>query len=283
MVAINRTLLQQRQDSWHRFHSRRRQLAVCAVAVAALATACVPDPADQQQKGQEMHTTTGSDNGGTARDDSEDRFADERRRMVQTQMAARDITNERVLDALRRVPRHRFVPEHLQDSAHTDRPLPIGEKQTISQPYIVALMTQLAQPKPDSIALDVGTGSGYQAAVLGELCKHVYSIEIVESLARDAAQRLDALGYDNVTVRAGDGYRGWPEHAPFDVIIVAAAPDHIPSALVEQLAPGGRLIVPVGSYYQELTVVEKQPDGTTRQWSVAPVAFVPMTGEAQRN
>jgi protein-L-isoaspartate(D-aspartate) O-methyltransferase len=183
---------------------------------------------------------------------------------------------------MRTVPRHRFVPERLRDTAYTDRPLPIGEKQTISQPYIVALMTQLAQVKPDSIALDVGTGSGYQAAVLAELCEHVYGIEIIESLAQDAAQRLDNLGYENVTVRSGDGYRGWPEHAPFDLIIVAAAPDHIPAALVEQLAPGGRLVVPVGSYFQDLIVVEKQADGTTRQWSVVPVAFVPMTGEAQR-
>jgi protein-L-isoaspartate(D-aspartate) O-methyltransferase len=202
--------------------------------------------------------------------------------MVDSQMAARDIDDPRVLDAMRRTPRHLFVPDHLQDSAYADRPLPIGHGQTISQPYIVALMTQLARPRPDSRALDIGTGSGYQAAVLSVLCKEVYGIEIVPALADEAKQRLADLEYTNVTVRCGDGYRGWQEYAPFDLIIVAAAPDHIPPALIEQLAPGGRLVLPVGDYYQNLVVVEKQQDGQTREWTVAPVAFVPMTGEARR-
>jgi protein-L-isoaspartate(D-aspartate) O-methyltransferase len=181
-----------------------------------------------------------------------------------------------------KVPRHRFVPKDLEDVAYADHPLPIGEGQTISQPYIVALMTELAKPKPDSVALDVGTGSGYQAAVLAELCKKVYSIEIVESLGKDAKKRLANLGYKNVEVRIGDGYRGWPEHAPFDLIILAAAPEHIPKPLVQQLAPGGRLVLPVGGrFFQNLIVVEKQKDGTTRELNVIPVAFVPMTGEAR--
>jgi protein-L-isoaspartate(D-aspartate) O-methyltransferase len=203
-----------------------------------------------------------------------------RRQMVRQQLHRRDITDGRVLAVMERVPRHLFVPAPSREAAYDDHPLPIGQGQTISQPYIVALMTQLAQPKPKSRALDVGTGSGYQAAVLAELCQQVYSIEIVESLAKDAQRRLADLGYRNVEVRSGDGYRGWPQHAPFDLIIVAAAPDHVPQPLVEQLAPGGRLVIPVGRLHQDLLVVEKQADGQSRQWKVAPVAFVPMTGEA---
>ncbi|MBW3595818.1 MAG: protein-L-isoaspartate(D-aspartate) O-methyltransferase [Planctomycetes bacterium] len=209
-------------------------------------------------------------------------FAEARGRMLEEQLAARGIEDERVLAAMGRVPRHRLVPEGLQDSAYEDRPLSIGHGQTISQPYVVALMTELAAPRRDCRALDVGTGSGYQAAVLAELCREVYSIEIVEPLARQARVRLAELGYDNVHVRHGDGYQGWPEKAPFDVIIVAAAPDHIPQPLIDQLAPGGRLVIPVGDYWQELTVVEKGPQGEIETRTVAPVAFVPMTGEADR-
>jgi protein-L-isoaspartate(D-aspartate) O-methyltransferase len=212
-----------------------------------------------------------------------DRFLRERQVMVERHLRGRDITDKRVLEVMERIPRHQFVPENLRDIAYADRPLPIGDGQTISQPYIVALMTQLVKPKPDSVALDVGTGSGYQAAVLAELCKKVYSIEIIESLGKQAKQRLTDLGYKNVETRIGDGYRGWPEHAPFDLIVVAAAPDHIPKPLVEQLAPGGRLVIPVGRLFtQNLIVVEKQADGNTREWNVAPVAFVPMTGEAEK-
>jgi protein-L-isoaspartate(D-aspartate) O-methyltransferase len=210
-------------------------------------------------------------------------YSQMRGQMVAQQLAARDIADQRVLAALGRVPRHNFVPAQWQRWAYDDRPLPIGHGQTISQPYIVALMTQLADPKPNARALDVGTGSGYQAAVLAELTKHVYSIEIVAPLADEARRRLQSLGYENIEVRHGDGYRGWPEKAPFDVIIVAAAPDHVPQPLVEQLAPGGKMVIPVGDWWQELTVVEKAEDGTVRRRSVAPVAFVPMTGEAERS
>lgn len=209
-------------------------------------------------------------------------FQAARARMVRRDLAGRDIRDQRVLEVMGRVPRQRFIAAHLADDAYRDGPLPIGRGQTISQPYIVALMTQLVEPKPTSRALDVGTGSGYQAAVLAELCKEVYSIEIVEPLAEAAKKRLAELGYANVTVRHGDGYQGWKEHAPFDAIVVAAAADHVPQPLVDQLAPGGRLVIPVGNYFQYLLLVEKKPDGSVVQRKVAPVAFVPMTGEAEQ-
>ena len=173
------------------------------------------------------------------------------------------------------------MPAELQSRAYDDHPLPIGHGQTISQPYIVALMTQLARPTAESRALEVGVGSGYQTAILAELCKEVYGIEILRPLADDARRAAGRLGYKNVTIRCGDGYQGWPEHAPFDVILVAAAPDHVPQPLLEQLAPGGRLVIPVGRDFQELMLIEKRPDGTLHRRSVAPVQFVPMTGEAE--
>jgi protein-L-isoaspartate(D-aspartate) O-methyltransferase len=183
---------------------------------------------------------------------------------------------------MRKVPRHLFTPKQYRDQAYADRPLPIGHDQTISQPYIVALMTQLTRPQPHFRALDVGTGSGYQAAVLAELCQEVYSIEIIKPLADSARERLRELGYRNVEVRCSDAYHGWPEHAPFDLIIAAAAPGHVPERLVEQLAVGGRFVLPLGTRgIQELVVVEKQEDGSSRQWSSGGVAFVLMTGEAQ--
>jgi protein-L-isoaspartate(D-aspartate) O-methyltransferase len=215
-------------------------------------------------------------------DTQESEYAERRARMIETQLRSRDIVDRRVLDAMQQVPRHLFVPRRLRASAYRDGPLPIGHDQTISQPYIVALMTQLAQPRPEAKALDVGTGSGYQAAVLAKLCKHVYSIEIVEPLAKEARGRLKEMGYDNVTVRHGDGYQGWPDQAPFDLIIVAAAPSHVPQPLVDQLAIGGRLVIPVGKYSQNLIVMEKRDDGSVRKFGVIPVAFVPMTGEAQK-
>jgi protein-L-isoaspartate(D-aspartate) O-methyltransferase len=211
-----------------------------------------------------------------------DPFAAARARMVDQQLRGRDITDPAVLKVMGRLARDRFVPAEMWNQAYEDHPLPIGLGQTISQPYVVALMTQLARPTPQSRALEVGVGSGYQTAVLAELCKEVYGIEILRPLADNARQRLDALGYRNVTIRCGDGYRGWPERAPFDVILATAAPDHVPAPLVEQLAPGGRLVIPVGRGFQELLLVEKRPDGSVVRQNVAPVQFVPMTGEAER-
>ena len=198
--------------------------------------------------------------------------------MVADQIAARDVRDARVLAAMRDVPRHLFVPPERQSQAYDDAPLPIGYAQTISQPYIVALMTALTRPSPGDRALEVGTGSGYQAAVLSRLVSQVYTIEIVEPLARSAEQRLKNLGYANVTVRAGDGYAGWPEMAPFDIVMVTAAPDHVPEPLLAQLKPGGRLVVPVGpvSAVQELQLIEKDNAGRTRTTRVAPVRFVPL-------
>jgi protein-L-isoaspartate(D-aspartate) O-methyltransferase len=170
--------------------------------------------------------------------------------MVESQIVARGVRDSSVLDAMRTVPRHRFVPAGHAYQAYADQPLPTGEGQTISQPYIVALMTELLGCGPKDTVLEIGTGSGYQAAVLAELVAHVYSIEIVEILARRADSTLKELGYGNISVKAGDGYRGWPEHAPFDAIIVTAAPDHIPEPLVEQLKVGGRLVIPVGDAWR---------------------------------
>ena len=207
--------------------------------------------------------------------------ASERERMVDRQIVARGVRDPRVLEAMRLVPRHRLVPAKAAAFAYEDRPLSIGHGQTISQPYIVALMTELARIAPGDRVLEIGTGSGYQAAVLAQLAGHVYSIEIVEPLATRAAADLKALGYDNVSVRAGDGYAGWPEHAPFDVIIVTAAPDKVPEPLLAQLKLGGRLIVPVGPAWatQRLKLIQKRSDGSFSTRNVATVRFVPLTRE----
>jgi len=201
--------------------------------------------------------------------------------MVRTQIAARGIQDARVLAAMRKVPRHDFVPPSSTGQAYDDRPLPIGHQQTISQPYIVALMTEAAAIRPDARVLEVGTGSGYQAAVLAELAKDVYTIEIVEPLATSAEATLRRLGYERVHVRHGDGYQGWPEAAPFDAILVTAAPDTVPAPLLGQLAPGGRLVIPVGSGIQRLEV-HRRTDTSIVVERIAPVRFVPMTGEAQK-
>jgi protein-L-isoaspartate(D-aspartate) O-methyltransferase len=201
--------------------------------------------------------------------------------MVTEQIEARGVRDPRVLEAMRKVPRHEFVPREQRPYAYADHPLPIGHQQTISQPYIVAAMTELAQVRPGARVLEIGTGSGYQAAVLAELGAEVYSIEIVEPLARSAAATLERLGY-RVQVRAGDGYQGWPEHAPFEAIVVTAAPPRIPEPLKQQLAEGGRLVIPVGDFYQELVVLTRR-GGELERRSVFPVRFVPMTGEAQQD
>jgi len=202
-----------------------------------------------------------------------------RERMVREQIEARGIAVPEVLAALRAVPRHLFVPPGQQDQAYQDHPLPIGDGQTISQPYIVALMTELARPGEEDRVLEVGTGSGYQAAVISEIVKEVFTIEIVESLGVEARERLRTLGYERVQVRIGDGYGGWPERAPFDVILVTAAPDHVPPDLVKQLAPGGRMVIPVGPVHriQSLQLIEKNLEGHVSKKKVLPVRFVPLT------
>ncbi len=197
--------------------------------------------------------------------------------MIDKQLKDRGIKDSRVLRAMEEVPRHLFVPKEVEPYAYEDYPLPIGFKQTISQPYIVAFMTEVARIKPADRVLDVGTGSGYQAAILSKLAKEVYSIEIIAPLGESAAERLKRLGYQGVEVRVGDGYKGWPEKAPFDVILVAASPEHVPSPLMDQLRIGGRLIIPVGSDLQELVRITKTKDGFHRE-TLLPVRFVPMTG-----
>ena len=209
-----------------------------------------------------------------------DSFYYQRQEMLDRQLARRDIRDNNVLAAMGRVLRHEFVPSPYRSQSYTDGPLSIGHEQTISQPYIVALMTQLAQVDSNSIVLEVGTGSGYQAAILAELVDQVYSIEIVESLCLLADSTLKRLGYANISVKCGDGYRGWPEHAPFDAILVTAAPDHIPQPLIDQLKVGGHLIIPVGENDQDLLDITKAASGVVKK-SVIPVRFVPMTGEAE--
>jgi protein-L-isoaspartate(D-aspartate) O-methyltransferase len=199
-----------------------------------------------------------------------------RARMVKEQIAARGVRDGRVLDAMRKVPRHLFVPPALERRAYDDSPLPIGSGQTISQPYIVGSMSDLLDVETGMKVLEIGTGSGYQAAILAEMGVRVYSIEIVGELSARAKPLLERLGYGKVTLRTGDGYAGWKEEAPFDRVIVTAAPPEVPQALVDQLKPGGKMVVPVGREYQELLVIEKGPDGRVRRRVEYPVMFVPM-------
>jgi len=205
-------------------------------------------------------------------------FAGLRERMVREQIEARGVSSREVLSAIRAVPRHLFVPREFRSAAYEDRPLSIGYSQTISQPVIVGLMTSLLETQRSHRVLEIGTGSGYQAAVLSRIVKQVYSIEIIEALANAARARLESLGYSNVAVRAGDGYRGGPEAAPFERIILTSAPPEVPQALVGQLKPGGRLVAPVGRspFNQNLIVLDKDDAGRTKQHSVIPVRFVPM-------
>jgi protein-L-isoaspartate(D-aspartate) O-methyltransferase len=207
-----------------------------------------------------------------------DEYRRARRRMVEEQIRARGIADSSVLRAMEKVPRHVFVPGQLWHLAYADRPLPIGMEQTISQPAIVAYMTEAAGISKKEKVLEIGTGSGYQAAVLGEVAGEVYTIEIIPELAERARRVLAELGYENVFVKAGNGYLGWPEHAPFDAIVVTAAPEEIPQALVEQLAVGGKMVIPVGDKNQEMMIVEKGRKGVTKRRTI-PVRFVPMTGK----
>ena len=212
----------------------------------------------------------------------EDPFARERQRMVKEDLAGRDITDKKVLDAMGKVKRHLFVDKDLWDQAYKDHPLPLGEGQTISQPYVVALMTQALAIMPGEKVLEIGTGAGYQAAVLAEITDKVYTIEILPRLAQKAARRLQALGYASVKVKCGDGYAGWEEYAPFDAIIITCAATHIPPPLLKQLKMGGKLIMPLGGTFftQDLTLVTKKESGN-EVTSITGVAFVPMTGKAE--
>lgn len=227
--------------------------------------------------------------GCTAREDSpfvepaEARWKALREEMVKHQLAApgRNITNQLVLKAMEDVPRHEFVPPSQQSRAYEDYPLPIGYEQTISQPYIVAFMTEQLDPKPADRVLEIGSGSGYQAAVLSTLVAEVYSIEIIESLAHIASSNLKRTGYTNVWVKSGDGYLGWPEHAPFDSIIVTCAPTQVPEPLIKQLKPNGRMIIPVGEPFDQMLYLYRKRDGRLQKQAVLPVRFVPMTGVIQ--
>ena len=204
-----------------------------------------------------------------------DKFTMKRKYMVKAQIEQRSIKDRKVLDAMLKVKRHLFVPEKLREYAYEDYPLPIGYKQTISQPYIVAFMTEAASLKSTDKVLEIGTGSGYQAAVLAGIVKEVFSIEIVKPLAEEASDRLRKLGYRNVKVKWGDGYKGWPQYAPFDAIIVTAAPATVPEELIKQLKIGGRMVIPVGAFYQELYLIERTSDGYNKK-ALLPVRFVPM-------
>lgn len=232
------------------------ELAACLVGLACLAACAAPPGPNGQPSDAELGAR--------------------RHQMVDEQIRARGVHDPRVLAAIERVPRHAFVLPGDEQAAYADSPLGIGYGQTISQPYIVAYMTEALKLTPDARVLEIGTGSGYQAAVLGELVAEVYTIEIVTPLAERAANVLRTLGYDNVRVRDGDGYAGWPEYAPFDAVIVTAAPDHIPDALVEQLAQGGRLVIPVGEVDQDLFVLVRTEQGL-REEARLPVRFVPLT------
>ena len=216
-------------------------------------------------------------NGKEAESKAED-YAQQRKMMVEQQIVARGVKNKKVLDAMNSVPRHLFVPVRYRQGSYFDQPLPIGLGQTISQPYIVALMTEMLEVDNDDIVLEIGTGSGYQAAVLSTIVKELYTIEIIEELGLQASERLKSLGYDNVKVKISDGGLGWPEKAPFDVIIVTAAAPKIPEPLIKQLKPGGRMVIPVNNnfYSQDLLIVEKDADGNIETKKTIPVRFVPL-------
>lgn len=234
-------------------------------------------------KSQEQVTTSGAGRESGMKTNSDALWSQKRGQMVEYQIESRGVADPLVLEVMRKVPRHLFVPENIRADAYNDYPLPIGYGQTISQPYIVAFMTEQLRLKRGEKVLEIGTGSGYQAAVLAEIAGSVYTIDIICDLADSARERLKALGYQNIFVRCADGYRGWPEQAPFDAIIVTAAAGKIPQPLIDQIKPGGTMIIPVGSAFQELIQVQKLPDGKLVQNAVLPVSFVPMRGEAGKD
>jgi protein-L-isoaspartate(D-aspartate) O-methyltransferase len=273
----------------------RKVSGVAAGGIAALAAVVVlivfvflpagsPEAASGAGEG-EKNAGEVQDAAGSAGEEGEEagRTEELRRRMVKTQIENRGVEDSQVLEAMRSVPRHRFVPSASLESAYADQPQPIGHGQTISQPYIVAYMTEVLEIEPGDKVLEIGTGSGYQAAVLAEITDEVWSIEIIEPLAGQAATRLQRLGYGEVQTRTGDGYYGWEEAAPFDAVIVTAAAGHIPPPLIEQLKAGGRMIIPVGGTYevQSLMLVRKDAEGDVTTERLMPVRFVPMTGAAQ--
>ena len=217
--------------------------------------------------------------GGAETDESGGRFKTLRKLMVENQIKARGVSDTRVLAALQKVERHRFVPESYRDQAYDDHPLPIGEGQTISQPYIVGLMTSLVNPDSSKTVLEIGTGSGYQAAVLAEICKFVYTIEVIPSLGKTADHLLNNLGYTNIKVKIGDGYKGWKEFAPFDAIVVTCAPSHVPDPLKDQLNEGGKMVIPVGERFIQYLKVLTKKQGKIVEDSIIPVRFVPMINE----
>jgi len=269
---------------------RIRRLGLLPLILCMHGTACGRDETKQARKEHRNETaaTRANEHGGDAAKigpkPRTDEYRAERKAMVDSQIAARDVRDETVLAAMRAVPRHWFVPQRLHPVAYADRPLPIGEGQTISQPYIVAFMTEALKIDETSKVLEIGTGSGYQAAVLAEITPHVFTIEIVEPLGKRAMEAFREHGYDTITAKIGDGYAGWPEHAPFDAVIVTCAPDHIPPKLIAQLKPDGRMCIPVGGEYrvQHLVRATKRKDDALDKERLMPVRFVPMTGEAQR-
>ena len=252
---------------------RHAALAV-AILVAAGGSTAAAAPRPNQMRPNQMRASQGGSGQGDA-------WAASRHAMVEEQIRERGVRQAEVLQAMEAVPRHLFVPTDSRDQAYGDSPLPIGWSQTISQPYIVALMTELLELDRDDKVLEIGTGSGYHAAVLSKVAGEVYTIEIIDQLGRQARSTLQDLGYDNVHVRVGDGYQGWPDEAPFDAIILTAAPPSTPQPLLDQLKMGGRMVVPGGSFVQDLLLLTKTPEGIKRR-TVAPVRFVPMTGEVQK-
>ncbi|MBS3783647.1 MAG: protein-L-isoaspartate(D-aspartate) O-methyltransferase [Anaerolineae bacterium] len=260
-----------------------RQTSVILCVAFVLVTACtITTPTTTPPRGSTPTTINRTE---TLPTEADQRFAQQREQMVVKTIKNRGITDEDVLEAMEAVPRHKFVPEEQQPQAYGDYPLPIGFGQTISQPYIVAMMTELLELEGGDQVLEIGTGSGYQAAVLAELPEvEVYTIEVIPELAERAKETLDRLGYTHVHCKQGDGYYGWPEHAPFDGIIVTAAPDHVPQPLREQLAVGGCMVIPIGPRggYQTLWKFVKQPDGEMKAYNKGGVAFVPFTGRGIR-
>lgn len=268
-----------------RFLSRRppARRALVPITASLILAGCDRPPASASSPPTSTASAPATASASSPAPPRTDELREQRHRMVAQQIAARGVRDSRVLRAMRDVPRHWFVPRGLRSRAYDDGPLPIGHDQTISQPYVVALMTELLAVKPGDKVLEIGTGSGYQAAVLSELTAHVFTIEIVEPLAKQTIDLLREKGYAMIQARIGDGFRGWPEEAPFDAIIVTCAAPRPPPALVEQLRVGGRMVIPVDTdlWGQDLLVMTKKADGTLDRRNVAPVAFVPMTGEAQ--